>query len=314
MIAIFGSGFGLYGYLPALVDGCARRVLLPARYRSRYISRPELQQFEHFIEWKKDEVDVLKSASGLIVALRPNDQSAFINKFLSYQNIDYILLEKPLAATPDAASRIFDELQHNNKIFRIAYTFRFTDWGKELRRDLLSMSVNGVLEIDWSFLANHYRFDINNWKRFNSTGGGAIRFYGIHVIALLSELGYRNVSSSQTVGVSPNEIEKWSASFSGPGVPPCIVVVNTKSPTETFRVEYSMGSHGSAINRCYANCSSPFDAKEMRGEFDHIDRRIPVLIQLCQSLWDNDSAIYEHYSMALAIWRRVEIVDQFIKL
>ena len=44
MFAIRGSGFGLYGYLPALV-GCGRRVVLPERYRARFAERPELAPF-----------------------------------------------------------------------------------------------------------------------------------------------------------------------------------------------------------------------------------------------------------------------------
>lgn len=44
-IAILGSGFGLYGYLPALVAHCVQRVVLPERYRQRLEERSELAQY-----------------------------------------------------------------------------------------------------------------------------------------------------------------------------------------------------------------------------------------------------------------------------
>ena len=41
---ILGSGFGLYGYLPALLD-LGHMVTLPTRYQAVVAGRPELSRF-----------------------------------------------------------------------------------------------------------------------------------------------------------------------------------------------------------------------------------------------------------------------------
>ena len=55
MFAILGSGFGLYGYLPALVEGCEQPVVLPERYRARFDERSELARFAINVQWEDDE-------------------------------------------------------------------------------------------------------------------------------------------------------------------------------------------------------------------------------------------------------------------
>ena len=110
MIAILGSGFGLYGYLPALIDGCAERVVLPERYRTRFCERPELARFTSNVQWRHNETKVLDCASGVVLALQPNNQSEWIPQCLARTNIERLLLEKPLAQSPKIAIDLFNEL------------------------------------------------------------------------------------------------------------------------------------------------------------------------------------------------------------
>ena len=43
-VAILGSGFGLYGYLPSIEPSALGRVYLPNRYKDIFFSRPDLKK------------------------------------------------------------------------------------------------------------------------------------------------------------------------------------------------------------------------------------------------------------------------------
>ena len=73
VFTILGAGFGMYGYLPALMD-LRSKVVLPLRYRSVLAGRPELAQYVQKIVWSSDVEDALAKSSAAIVALRPVDQ------------------------------------------------------------------------------------------------------------------------------------------------------------------------------------------------------------------------------------------------
>lgn len=311
MIAILGSGFGLYGYLPALVDGCAERVVLPERYRTRFCERSGLERFARNVQWEKNESIVLDCASGVVLALQPINQSEWIPHCLARPNIERLLLEKPLAHSPAIALTLFDDLVRSRKVFRMGYTFRHTEWGKHLLNTLATRSENGLLTIHWSFMAHHFRHNLRNWKRFNSVGGGAIRFYGIHLIALLSKIGYRNVTLSRAFGTSPDEVEKWVASFESSNLPKCEVVVDSKSKVSEFKIEHTSKSNAVSTTTVFANLNDPFESQNKVYELDQIDQRVPILSQLCRSLWEECSNEYEWYDATNWLWLRIENKTQF---
>src|SRR6266508_2581914 len=206
--AIIGSGFGLYGYLPALVQEGVQHILLPERYQNRFFERLELSPFESNIQWEESEETTLDRADGVVLAVRPFDQSMWIPRCLERSNLRRMILEKPLAHSPEVATTMFEELIASDKVFRMGHVFRYTVWGRQLLDLLLPKQQDfDLLSIHWSFLAHHYLNNLDNWKRFNDAGGGALRFYGIQMIALLAEAGYRNVVSSRAFGPSSNETE-----------------------------------------------------------------------------------------------------------
>jgi len=311
VFAILGSGFGLYGYLPALVGGCAQRIVLPERYRARFYERTELARFDSDVQWGQDEAAVLDCAEGVVLALRPIDQGDWIPRCLARSNIERMLIEKPLVPSPEVAVAIFDDLIRSRKVFRMAYTFRYTDWGKRILRTLGTKRSNGLLSIEWSFLSHHYHHDLHNWKRFHKTGGGAIRFYGIHIIALLAEIGYRSVSLSQAFGTSYDEVDGWKATFAGSGLPECEVMVDTRSNISKFQVEQISNSND-GLATVFANLSDPYDSECAVCKVDRIDRRVPILSLLCRSLWEEGTNDYEWYHATIKLWRSIEEKTQFI--
>jgi predicted dehydrogenase len=65
----------------------------------------------------------------IVLALPPIYQSALVKELINFKNIKNLLLEKPLAISPDNSAKLTDELVFSNKKFRVGYNFRFTYWG-----------------------------------------------------------------------------------------------------------------------------------------------------------------------------------------
>ena len=75
---------------------------------------------------------------------------------------------------------------------------------------------------------------MDTWKNKHSHGGGVLRFYGIHVIALLAHVGYNNIIKSKlSLDLAGNPYQ-WSAIFSGKDVPNINVSVNSRSEKNLF--------------------------------------------------------------------------------
>jgi predicted dehydrogenase len=312
VIAILGSGFGLYGYLPALVDGCGQCVVLPERYRARFCERPELARFGEDVKWERDEAMTLDCAEGAVLALRPIDQSEWIRRCLARPNIERLLLEKPLATSPKVAAALFGDLTRASKVIRIAYTFRYTAWGKRIRDALRATGESRPLSIQWEFLSHHFRHGVRNWKRFNVSGGGAIRFYGIQLIALLAEIGYRDVTLSRSFGKSVDEVDKWTASFAGMGLPECDIAVDTRATVDKFRVEL-LSNSSTKPGAVLANLIDPFDPTAETAPKEGLDRRVPILSRLCRSLWEQSMNEHVWYEAMIELWRRIEEETRFAR-
>jgi predicted dehydrogenase len=312
IFTIIGGGFGLYGYLPALMSS-GNHVLLPVKYRERILDRTDLRQFETRITWVPSMEDGLSGARSVIIATQPSVQVMLVRRIVNeFHNVKELFLEKPLAQTPEIALNIYDDLLRSRKEFCIGYNFRYTEWGKKLLSTPDIRCTNGLLKIDWSFTAHHFRHNLQTWKRFHSDGGGAIRFYGIHLIALLSEIGYSKVTSSRAYGTTLDTHEKWAASFEGSNLPKCEAMVDTKSDINSFKIEYICKKNNISVTILYANLSDPFETEKSRPfESDQIDHRVPVLIQLYRSLWDTDINKYKRYETSLNLWMSVEDDTQF---
>ena len=311
VFAVLGSGFGLYGYLPALLDGYKNRILLPVRYRNQFHARPELQKFESAVQWVSDENVALSKAVGAALALRPIDQEVWLDACLSRGNLRYLLLEKPLARTPELSQIALDVLIKSKKSFKIGYIFRFTNWGKKLLNILGAKNYSGRLLISWSFCAHHYQHDLSNWKRFVSMGGGPIRFFGIHLLALLAEIGYQQVIVSRTLGESLNEIEIWSATIVGHGLPECELMIDTKSTYTSFQVRYSQRANDSL--EVWANLLSPLEIESSPTEqsLEGVDPRTTILKEHLNGFQEVGDGEIAWYQRTIDLWRSVEDRSSF---
>ena len=305
MFTIAGSGFGLYGYLPALIEAFSEPVILPKAYEAKVRARSELQHCLSWIRWVDDAESAMAQASGFVLATPPAVQERMVRKAIRCAAIDKLVIEKPMAVTPAGAAELAQRLKHSGKRFRVAYTLLHTAWQPQLAWPT-AVALEGHMEITWTFMAHHFRNALGNWKSVHSEGGGVLRFFGVHVLAMLARRGYCHVEQSNLAGAESGRPEKWRAVFSGPSVPRCHVEIDSRCTANRFGVA-STTTRGTTW---LVDLQDPFElepASEIRGA----DRRIGVLIRLMQSFECDDNNCCEFYDDVNRLWKEVEAASDY---
>jgi predicted dehydrogenase len=300
MFTIAGSGFGLYGYLPALVDA-GEEVVLPAAYRAKVEARPELAAYAPGVRWAADADAALEGADAIVIATPPARQLELALRCLALPSLGTLLLEKPVAPTPREAIALLDALRRAGKRYRVGYTLLHAAWAGRLAA---AMASGAPLSIRWRFKAHHYARDLRNWKRFPAQGGGALRFFGIHVLALLARIGYREVLDSVLRADSSDEAACWEASFEGPGLGRCTVLVDSRSAQTGFEVALERGGKRERLLRL----DDPFAEEVPKGGGD---RRIGVLARLLATLDERDAPFAALYDETDRLWLATEEASRF---
>jgi predicted dehydrogenase len=295
-IGILGGGFGLYGYLPALVVGLGRRVVLPMRYREVVLGRDDVRDLDASIDWVGSDEELLREATGVIVARRPTDQLEAIVQIAASPHIERVLLEKPVAPDPARARRALDLLSKSGKAVSVGYNFRYTAWSRRLADWLQRPHACECLTIEWRFRAHHHVNELDSWKRRPAQGGGALRFFGIHLVGLLAEMGYSAASRSEISG----DASWWSAELTAPGKPPCSVVVDCNCDHSVFRL-YAVGSPSPPT--LSIELGDPFESVPKLGR---LDRRTEILVQLCKAAFVDPAGTPAWLRASLDLWDQIE--------
>lgn len=293
-VAILGSGFGLYGYLPALVGlGCA--VVLPQRYRAVLEDRNELADFARVVEWVADEGAALDRAEAVVLARRPADQAGMMADILRRPHLQRLLLEKPLAPDPEEAERLQAALQASGKLFRTGYILGFTDWGQRLIAQSRDSQARGDLAIRWSFRAHHYATGRHNWKRAHAEGGGALRFYGIQLIAIAAEMGFDRALRSTITAAPPGEVESWSASLADKAGRRCELSIDSHTEPNCFEITSPAMGGTQQLDNPFAGTIA-----------EEADRRVPLLSSMCAEMLSSAQPALPHHLQTVALWQAIE--------
>lgn len=296
---ILGSGFGLYGYLPALAEE-GISICLPENYKDKFIGRRELQRYEGNISWFHDINCAMQEASGAVLARRPSEQPEMAARLVQLKNIKYLLLEKPLAVTPEQSQELLDMLRKTSSRFRIAYLFVYTRWCSVLKKLIQDAEIQEI-HISWDFMAHHFKHHLDTWKRHNSQGGGAIRFYGIQAIALMASLGYNSVNSSISEG-GRDQPSYWQAIFVREGCPTIQWSMDSYASQEVFSI-VTISPNGRKT--CYID-TTPF------AQNDLLDTRVEPLTRHIRSLFTcaaSDDQYFEWYKNTAKLHGMVEAVN-----
>jgi predicted dehydrogenase len=303
MTGILGSGFGLYGYLPAIVHATSEKIVLLENSREKFNTRGEIQFCKERIVWVKTLDDFINRVDLAILAVPPSAQASLIERLVNIDRLKKILIEKPVAISPHYSSILLERLVNAGKLFVVGYTFLYTDWARLLTNHFKVGNAPSEMVIQWNFLAHHYRSDLHNWKRYHSQGGGVLRFYGIHLVALASVLGFYIVESVCD-GFSIDDLSKWRATFRNEEGSRINVVIDTHSSSSLFEIN-SSGTHG--INHLQVKLIDPFD--ENQNDFG--DKRINLLTKMYaqfEELKPDDCALYSRIN---ELWSDVEKVTDY---
>ena len=184
-IGIIGSGFGLYGLLPAFnsVPGCEVTCIFGEKNKRliNYCKKINLKKI--YTDWhvmlNKEKLDAVA------IAVPPNAQYEIAKEAISKGL--HIFAEKPLAATLNQASELLRLAKRKKIKHMIDFEFPEIDEWKKVK-ELLDRKKFGKLQqicINWDFLS----FDIKNqkstWKTNVAEGGGALSFYFCHSLHYL---------------------------------------------------------------------------------------------------------------------------------
>jgi hypothetical protein len=298
-VGILGSGFGLYGYLPAVL-GLGEHVVMPVHYREKLLSRADVRHLDRRVEWAPGgDEKIFAAADALIIARRPADQVRAVQSALTVTSIDRFLLEKPLAPSPEVAAGILDSLEKAGRSIRVGFTFTGTAWAERLAVWMAGAAPGATLDIEWRFQAHHYMNAIQNWKRRMSEGGGALRFYGIQLVGLLAELGYDAVLASELGSDSPDDGARWTATLTGPGRPSCRLAVDSRNSEALFAIT----GESSARSAFDLRLRDPFEEAPVKGARD---RRVALLSRLCKSLLWEPSGTPAWCRRSVDLWQDAE--------
>jgi predicted dehydrogenase len=291
-IGILGSGFGLYGYLPAVCHASRDTVLLLARYRPAFEARAALRPLADRVQWVRDERDLYYEADLLIVARRPQDQEQIVAHLPRETQVRRLLLEKPLATSPARAEALLQQLDACDVALTAGFTLAMSPWAASLALPTSS------IRISWHFRAHHFAADVETWKRDPRQGGGALRFYGMHLLAALTRhAGPAPLVVASTLdAVGTAEAVRWRARVTGASGTAIDLEIDTDSDATRFVVQ--------AGNACVYDAPSPFARPVDAGtaSTEREDPRVPELVALLQ-----DPTDHRRWSaQTVALWRAVE--------
>ena len=188
---IIGSGFGLYGYLPAIFH-VSKKIYLKQQYEIFFSTRSELKKFSKKIIWYHDQNKIITDIDYVVIAKRPQEQSKIIKKLLKKKNnFKHIFLEKPIDVNPKKALIFLNYLKEKKLKYSFGFIFKYLIWYKFIKSKLTKKQ---NFEIIWQ-IANK-KNNINHWKYSHTHGGGLVKFYGIHFIELFFSLNLVNIKKN----------------------------------------------------------------------------------------------------------------------
>jgi predicted dehydrogenase len=283
MVGIIGGSFGLYSWLPALIEkGYSKTVVIESRHMEEFTKRSELTKYVEQILWVGSAYDVIGLSENLILAIPPDQTFNYLEPICK-SGIKTLIVEKPICNTPEYSSAFITAVEASGIIMFSSFLFLFTDWYIELADKLFKMDKNEIVVIDWFFKADHFKNDKYNWKREHKQGGGPLRFYGIHLIALMADLGYK--PHKQTIDYNSCYTGVW-LSDQGPDI---ITRINCRADNDRFEIKGII------------NAEHPFDDIYL-----DLDNRVPYIIKLLNVYNLNQDYLVNHTKKTIDLWQQVE--------
>lgn len=299
---IVGGGFGLYGWLPAaaIVPNAVLATLVC--YEPRLRVRPELAHLAERVRFVEDLDALLKESDCLIVARRPIDQPEMVTHLIQRSWRGCLVLEKPLAPNPSRTQALLATLAAANLRIGTGFIMERTPWGQALEASLADDRPTRV-DISWTFLAHHYRHSTDGWKRRPAEGGGALRFFAIHLIAFLARCGdWQVVECSGAAGDEDDPAVTFSITNGTTDVHVRCDSCWGKEPAFTLTLERGRRQLWKrALSDPFADRASDSDGWPIG-----VDRRVPYLTAALRDLAAGGGSAPALLSPHVSLWSRIE--------
>lgn len=131
---ILGSGFGLYGYLPA-VEVVSKKIFLEYKYKNKLQNLKISKKIFNKIYWYKNESNIIDKINIAVIAYPPILQSKKIKQlFKNKKLVRYLFLEKPIDKNPIAARKLIKFLIKNKVKFSFGFIFKYLAWSKLINK------------------------------------------------------------------------------------------------------------------------------------------------------------------------------------
>ena len=287
---LLGKGFALNVYLPALTAINCKLIALEKS--SQKLINFDIDNLE--IKWV-DKNDIIKNKfHKIIIAEPPEIQFKYICEESLWKNTDNIILEKPLAGDSKKAKYLVNILNNNKSNYSVNYTFRYTEWFKKINNYLHNNIHKEEISISWKFKARHLQKKESSWKTNSQLGGGAVKYYGIHLIAILSDIGYFEVNKHKITNSKSNQQITWSCEFNSTNkLPKLSLYLDSYSNENQF--------YWHQRNQAILKLDSPFSLESSKYNGD---QRIPPTINF---LKEKQTDLMNVKNMnALELWSKIE--------
>lgn len=184
-IGIIGSGFGLYGLLPAFnkVVGCKVQSICGKKTERLLGYCRQIGLKNIYTDWR--EMLENEELDALAIAVVPSAQYE-IAKFAFKKGLN-VFLEKPLAQDFKKAKELYNLSKKYHINTAVDFIFpEIPEWVKA-KEILTSESLGKLLAIksDWDFLSFDLKNQLKTWKTDSRKGGGALNYYFSHVLYYL---------------------------------------------------------------------------------------------------------------------------------
>lgn len=190
-VGIIGSGFGLYGLLPAFnsTPGC-EVLAICGKKNERLVSYcKKIGLKKIYTNWKtmldKEELQILA------LAVPPQVQYE-IAKVAIKKGL-HIFAEKPLTVTLSQAKELLTLAEKKKIVHAVDFIFPEIKTWKKVKK-MIDKKVYGNLEeinSNWDFLSYGIKYKKSSWKTDPKMGGGALSFYFSHCLYYLEYFGGR---------------------------------------------------------------------------------------------------------------------------
>ena len=278
---IIGSGFGIYGYLPAIYKN-SKKIFLNIKYKKKIEKRIELIRYINRVIWYFDIKDINKKIDYVIIAQNPEKQSLITKKILRFLKPKHLFLEKPISHTPNKSLNFVKFLEKKKIKFSVGYLFTYLNWYKYIRENL---SYNQKFEITWRIKFNKKN---NLWKSNHKDGGGLLRFYSIHFFKLFYDL---NLTKILKVSVNRNFCK--------------FILKDQKENIFCLNVRYALTNQFNIRhNKDYLlKSSNPF----MRSIKINNDPRVSIIQKYVKDIFENFKINYGYEKKFIKFWKKIEM-------